>query len=394
MVRNVISRDALKRHPLAIDGAIAIFLALLALSSVVAAELPQEREPTHVALMLVQTLPLIARRRFPLAVLAVTAAGLLADTVLYLPAAKTFGPLVAIYTVGAELPRRTSFTALAVVAGSIAIALLLSSAPETRTPTVLFNNLAILLVVWFLGDSSRLRRVLSQTAAERDRLAAREQAEDRARAVREERQRIARELHDVVTHHVAVIAIQAAAAKESLDSSPRDARSAIDLIRRAARQALADMRRLVGLLGSMAEGEAPPSPRLDQLGVLVDGVREAGLDVELTIEGAPRTLDDGLELSAYRVIQEALTNCLRHAAGSRTHVTVTYGDEWLTLEVADDGRGNERSLEPPHEGRGLAGMRERVALFDGELACGPRPNGGFRVWARVPLLRSGVVAAT
>jgi signal transduction histidine kinase len=375
-----------------VDGAIAAILAILSLSSAVAAQLPAEREPAHIGLMLLQTLPLVLRRRYPLAVLALTGAALFVDLILYPAAAKTLGPLVAIYTVGAELPRRTSFGAIVFVVAVYAVALLSSSEPALKTPTIFFNNLAIILVVWFLGDSVRLRRLLARTAAERDRLLARAQAEDRASAIRGERERIARELHDVVTHHVAVIAIQASAASESLQSAPRDAESAIGVIRRSAREALADMRRMIGLLGSSTDPDTVPSPRLEHLDTLIRDVRAAGLDAVLSIAGTPRPLDDGLELSAYRVVQEALTNALRHSAGSRTQVTITYESDSLTLEVTDDGRGSARSLEPTHEGRGLAGMRQRVALFDGKLECGPQPAGGFRVWARLPTAGTSVAS--
>ena len=210
--------------------------------------------------------------------------------------------------------------------------------------------------------------------------------------MREERERIARELHDVVTHHVSVIVIQAGGAARVLDKRPEEARSALDAIAATGRQALTDMRRMLGILGESQTAE--PMPGLDQLGALVDQVRAAGLDVELAVTGEARPLDPGLEVSAYRIVQEALTNALKHAGGGAARVSIRYAPDALELAI-DDVRGSgvpdgADAVEPPHEGRGIVGMRERVAMLRGTFQAEPTPT-GFRVTARLPV-DAGAVA--
>jgi signal transduction histidine kinase len=211
-----------------------------------------------------------------------------------------------------------------------------------------------------------------------------------AQAVREERERIARELHDVVTHHVSVMVIQAGGAARVLDKRPDEARSALDAIATTGRQALTDMRRMLGILGESQTAE--PMPGLDQLGALVDHVRSAGLDVELAVTGDARPLGAGLEVSAYRIVQEALTNSLKHAGGGRAKVSIRYAADALELTI-DDMRGAGPAaddVEPAHEGRGIVGMRERVAMLRGTFHAAPTPA-GFRVTARLPV-DAGAVA--
>ncbi len=207
-----------------------------------------------------------------------------------------------------------------------------------------------------------------------------------------ERLRIARELHDVVTHHVSVIVIQAGAGLRALDRRPEGARTALQAVDRTGREALADMRRMLGILGSahddhgdIRDGQGlAPQPGLARLGELVEQVRAAGSPVELSIEGEQRQLDAGVELSAYRIVQEALTNVLKHAHGARARVDLRYGARALDIVVTDEGGTGRRDLgEPAHEGRGLIGMTERATLFGGTLEAGPTPT-GFRVVARLP----------
>jgi signal transduction histidine kinase len=231
------------------------------------------------------------------------------------------------------------------------------------------------------------------TVEERASRAEREREERAHRAVADERERIARELHDIVTHHVSVIVIQAGAARRALQRRPDDAAQAIDAIDSTGRLALADMRRMLGILGTTpaapahatAETQAlEPLPRLERLGQLIESVRAAGLPVELRVEGERRPLDPGVELSAYRIVQEALTNTLKHANGARASVTVRYEPSALEVRVADDGTGTAATAALDTGGRGLVGMRERVALFGGTLEAGPDGR-GFRVAARLPL---------
>ena len=202
------------------------------------------------------------------------------------------------------------------------------------------------------------------------------------RAVAEERRRIARELHDVVAHSVSVMTVQAGAVRRLLRPEQERERQALEVIEATGREALTEMRRLVGLLREQgAMPEFAPQPSMRTVDVLVGTVREAGLPVELAIEGEPQELPPGVDLSAYRVIQEALTNALKYAGPARAWVTVRWQERDLELEIANDG-----SSEAAGDGRGhgLAGLRERAALVGGSIESGPRDGGGFVVTARLP----------
>ncbi|HXL44153.1 MAG TPA: histidine kinase [Gaiellaceae bacterium] len=208
--------------------------------------------------------------------------------------------------------------------------------------------------------------------------------EEKARAaVAEERVRIARGLHDVVAHAISVIVVQARGGRRSLATEPEEAQEAFDSIEATAVEALAEMRRLLGVLRKGDEELAlAPQPSLRHLGTLVAQVREAGLPVELSVEGETTALPPGVDLSAYRIIQEALTNALKHAGPATARVLVRYGPEDLEVEVTDTGR---RPTGGDGSGHGLVGMRERVTLFGGQLEAGRPGEGGFAVRARLPL---------
>jgi signal transduction histidine kinase len=227
---------------------------------------------------------------------------------------------------------------------------------------------------WAAGRAIRHRRLREQQLEQ-------EKSEAEA-AIAEERTRIARELHDVVAHAISVIVLQARGGRRLLDAEPEETREALDAIERTATQALDEMRRLLGLLReSDAELALAPQPSLARLDALVDQVREAGLPVELSIEGKPTELPPGIDLSAYRIVQEALTNALKHAGPATARVTVRYGEGVLDLEVSDDGAGSGNGSGG---GQGLAGIRERVAVFGGNVEAGSRPEGGYAVRARLP----------
>jgi signal transduction histidine kinase len=302
---------------------------------------------------------LLVRRERPLAMLVVASfayyAAMLADSGAVFPAL-----IVAFYSAAQFLPRRTAFLwGTAAFAGA---ALAVSIEHFDRSPAAL-ARLAFLAAAWVLGDNARVRR---------------ERQEDRARqAVADERARIARELHDVVTHNVSVMVVQAAAGNDVFDERPDQARAALAAIEQTGRQALGELRRLLDVV---SDGNAP-QPGLAQLDELVDHVRRAGVGVELTVDGTPRELPPALDLSAYRIVQEALTNTLKHAHASRATVRVRYAPGEVDVEVADDGVGAAST----GGGRGLVGMHERVKLFGGELRAGPRPGGGFEVRARMPV---------
>ncbi|TFV80192.1 sensor histidine kinase [Blastococcus sp. CT_GayMR20] len=203
-------------------------------------------------------------------------------------------------------------------------------------------------------------------------------------AVAEERARIARELHDVVTHHVNLVVLQAMAASGMLDRDPEQVREPLRVIEASGREALTEMRRLLGVLREEdAERQLAPQPGVDDVEELVGTARTAGLDVGLAVSGTPRRLPAGLALTVYRIVQEALTNAARHAAGSRVGVSLRYEPDAVDVAVVDDG-GEPRD-DVPHGGRGLLGMRERVAVFAGTLETGPSADGGFAVHARLPV---------
>jgi signal transduction histidine kinase len=342
-----------------------------------------------VALALSASLPLAFRRRHPLAVLgvielavalhlSVLGAGLHAETV---------GLAAAVFTVAAQLPRGDSLRAAAAAGGlNLLIFAVLAGLGHTDAPGGAFGLTLAVAGAWALGDNLGTRRAYLASLEDRAARAEREQQQRAERAVLDERARIARELHDVVAHHVSAIAVQAGAAEEIAETDPRRARQALRTIQGASRQALAEMRALVGVLRDQPEDtQLAPQPGLAQLDRLVAQTRAAGLEVRVHVEGAPRALPEALDLSAFRVVQEALTNTLRHAHATRAEVLVRYGDDDLELVVSDDGAANGAEPAVAGAGRGLIGMRERVALFHGSLDVGRAATGGFRVRAILPI---------
>jgi signal transduction histidine kinase len=346
------------------------------------------------ALALLHTLPLAARRRFPGAVLGIGVASGLAVAALGLPPVVLgVAILVAVYSVAAYGDRWVSLAGLAAAElGSAAVQL---TPGRFQAPTVVTNAL-IIGAAWLLGHFVGLRRVYTAQLEERtaeleDRTAELEQAREELarRAVTEERLRLARELHDVVAHSMSVIAVQSGVGAHVADSQPKEAAKALAAIEATSRAALTELRRLLGVLRQDGEhqGSLAPVPGLADLDRLLGEVAKAGLAVKLRVEGARPQLPAGVDLSAYRIVQEALTNVVKHAGPARAQVVVGYRDHDVTVEVTDDGRG---VMAPTGDGRagvghGLIGMRERVAAFGGDLEVGPRPGGGFRVAARLPL---------
>jgi len=249
------------------------------------------------------------------------------------------------------------------------------------------------LLAWVLGDSLRTRRAYYTQLEERAARLEKEREAQAKVAVAAERARIARELHDVVAHNVSVMVVQADGAAYVLDTAPEQTRQALETISGTGRQALAEMRRLLGVLrtGENAEvGEYVPQPGVEQLADLVEQVRSTGLTVDFRIEGTPRPLPSSVELTAYRIVQEALTNTRKHGGPDvGATVRLTYGSDDLILLAEDDGRGAQRELYEVGGldglGQGLIGMRERVGMVGGSLDAGPRPGGGFRISAVLPL---------
>jgi signal transduction histidine kinase len=389
-------RARLAANPILVDAVIALGLTLASIVAIAGgAQDAGSREPLSVALLLLETIPLIARRRWPLGILIVT----VVVTVLHASMAgpeglnESLGAMVAVYTVAAETDRRTSLSATLATAAAFAV-LIVTKGTFPANFQGLLQTLMIVGLFWAVGDWTRTRRLYAQADRDRIRLLEAEREERARRAVLEERERIARELHDVVTPHVSVIVIQAGAGLTALDRRPEAAREALHAIDRTARQALTDMRRMLGIMGEAApEGDVArqPMPGLDRLGELVEQVRSAGLPVELAIAGERRRLDAGVELSAYRIVQEALTNALKHAAGARARVELAYGADALDIRVTDEGgRGRHDVAELGEGGRGLIGMRERVGVFGGAFEAGPTLT-GFTVHASLPALPDGTL---
>jgi signal transduction histidine kinase len=386
---------------IAIDSAIAFGLTALSLISVVggATDVGQ-REPLSIALLVLESVPLLFRRRWPIPVLVVTGIATLLHVLLagQNEVNEGLGSLVALYSVAERTDRRTSAgLAIALGVSFAAVFLIVGGLPAG------LNGLVVSLVViglsWALGDWARTRRLYAEAIEGRTRLLELEREVRAAQAVQGERERIAREMHDVVTHHVSVIVIQSGAGLSALDRQPEQTRTALEAIGRTAREALLEMRRMVGVLGGPAsdahrDGGMSPMPGIERLGELVEEVRAAGLPVELSLAGERRPLDAGVEVSAYRIVQEALTNALKHARGARARVDVRYEADALVIGVTDEGGAGERDLgAEAGGGRGLIGLRERVALFGGEFEAGPTPT-GFRVAARLPVEPASPAPAT
>jgi len=345
-------------------------------------------------LILLQTVPLAWRRRAPITVLAVTMTALFVYSVEgYFTSFAALGFLVALYTAAAYRERSVSIPAG--IAAAFVVLLVVLVQKEPVEPDAVLAEFLFVGAAWFLGDGLRIRR--GQVLMLEDRASRLEgEREERAeRAVTEERRVIARELHDVVAHNVSVIVAQAGAAQRISGSQPREALAALGSIEHAGREALVEMRRLMGLLRPDAERvtKRAPQPGLDELDALVGQVGEAGVPVLLTIEGEPRALPVGLDLSAYRIVQEALTNVLKHSHPSRVDVVVRYRPASLELTITDDGASpheQAQRIEGVDDDRasriryGHLGMHERVALFGGELSAGPVVGGGYRVWATLP----------
>jgi signal transduction histidine kinase len=329
------------------------------------------------------TLPLAWRRRAPLAVVLVYALisalqGLLGGE-LFAGDPPLIGALaagvLAFYSLGAHAPDREATAGL--VAGVAGMWTGVLASGEVDFQSFVFSAGLVGLAPWLGGRANRARR-LRTDALERER-------DQRGRAAAsEERQRIARELHDVVAHGVVLMVLQAQGARRILDHDTDRAREALEAIEETGQTALAEIRRSLGILrDEHAQAQLAPQRSLDDLGALVDEMREAGLMVDLRVVGEPRELRDGIERSAYRIVQEALTNTIKHAGLVPTRVTVTYEPEGLVLEVADEGGG--AVADDGGAGQGLAGMRERVRLHGGELDAHPVAGRGFVVRARIPL---------
>jgi signal transduction histidine kinase len=381
--------------PLLADGLLAVGLGLLSVLSALSDRRRGANVPALGIGLLVALVPaLFIRRRLPGTSLAAVAGLQIGIFALGMPPSANFAAeLAAPYSVALYGSRRVRLLA----AACAGVALVVLALPVSRRWDR-GDALGLLLAgggAWLVGEVMRSRRASVADLAERTARLERERDLEARRAAAEERLRIARELHDVVAHNLSVVVVQAQAAQRMLDRDLERARGVVGSIERTGREALDEMRRLLGLLRSGepagdGEGDGPfgPQPGLARLAELLDQVRAAGLPVTLRVEGAERPLTAAVDLSAFRIVQEALTNALKHAGPAHAEVLLRYGAGDLELTVADDGRGGSARFDAapvPSSGHGLVGMRERVELFGGELAAGPRPGGGYQVRARLPL---------
>ncbi|MFH8219607.1 sensor histidine kinase [Streptomyces sp. NPDC018057] len=376
-------------HPRAVDGLTA--LVATAVAALLGAEAAAQGWPPFDlaawALVALANLSLALRGRAPLGVFLFVHLCWIAYVALgHWPVVDTPAAMVALYTVAAARPARTAAVCAGLLGGTWVYAGVVSHSDTMAS--VVGQAVGYPLVLWRFGQVARRSAELTV------RLRA-EQAERARREVAGERVRIARELHDVIAHHMAVITIQAGLARFVLDTDTRTARQALTTIGAAGGEALAELRRMLGLLraegadgtggtGDLREGgpAAEPAPGLDRLEELVERVRAGGVRVGVRIRGTPRPLPPGVQLCVYRVVQEALTNVLKHAPGARADVELVYQEGELAVSVTDDGRNRARTAGTG--GHGLIGMRERAKLYDGTIAVGPRREGGFGVRLTLP----------
>ncbi len=389
--------EFLRRHPTGVDTFWAVLLVASGFLWLVEASVGRGSRLAGVPIVLALGATIALRRRAPekMLMLAILC-GLVQMATNVRPNVADFAMLVIVYTVAVASSRPASRFALGVAISAAPLATL--RWPHSQqgwwedVVSAVFVSIPFVLA-WVLGDSIRTRRAYYAQLEERAARLEKEREAQSKVAVAAERARIARELHDVVAHNVSVMVVQADGAAYVLDSSPEQTRQALETISGTGRQALAEMRRLLGVLRTGEPGEENdyvPQPDVEQIDELVEQVRGAGLPVDFKVVGSPRQLPSGVELTAYRIVQEALTNTRKHGGPDvGASVRLTYFDDGLGLLVEDDGRGAQREMYEDGgadgSGHGLIGMRERVGMVGGTLDAGPRPGGGFRISALLPL---------
>ncbi len=387
------------RHPLITDVILASVLAGLALLSLAAGWESGQQVAfiTALLLTLVLILPLMARRYFPLAVLLFMTAIELYYRFLFIPEPRYTGyALLFAVASAAAFGRRQwrTWVISAVIFIEMTAILYLGLFSDSgwlkdSIPAQLLQlllNLFLFGAAWWIGKVFRSRRERETELKRRTEQLKLEREENARRAVLEERVRIARELHDVVAHHVSVMGVQAGAARRVLERQPDKAHEMLSSIENSSRHAINELHRLLGLLRPKKQiDKTSPQPSLKQLDTLVKEMYSVGLPVELRIVGKERSIPESVDLSAYRIIQEALTNTLKHAGPAKAIVTVTYSDNMIELNIADNGQGKITEDSLQSGGRGLIGMKERVILHRGQLDTGDVKSGGFFVRVKLPL---------
>lgn len=373
-----------------VDAAMAIVLFVSSLLSMVGLpeiEGVQSVDVFTFVLIATATLPLAWRRRLPVSVVVVALASFMTYVAIgYPPSWALFGLSFALYSVGTELP----FDRSRIIGGGvIAIATLWAFVGvfvESVPWTGVLGTLLFFTFPWLLGLEARRRSQRAKDLEARAVKAEMLHAQEEIEAVRVERARIARELHDAVAHEMTVMTIHAAAAERAITTDPQAAERSLGIVQDAGRRGLTEMRRLLGLLREGGDAEAAPQPGMDSVPALVAQMADAGLQVVLEVDGEPTELSAGVDLSAYRIVQESLTNVIRHA-GPDVHAVVhlTYTPDALEITVADNGRGASEGLGAEQSGHGLVGMEERAALLGGSMVAGPRAGGGYHVHATIPM---------
>jgi len=392
--------NMINRYPLITDATLASVLAGLATLSLLVNWEPGQKIPFPLAVLLTLMLiaPLILRRYFPLAVLTFMVVVEIYYRFLLIPEPRytAYAVLFAVASAAAFGSRNwrvwvISFVILIEMIAIISLAVIypesgwLKGAPLAQFLQLLMN-LFLFGAAWWIGEVFRSRREREAELKERTEQLKGEREENAQRAVLDERVRIARELHDVVAHHVSVMGIQAGAARKVLNKQPDKANEALSEIESSSRQAISELHRLLGFLRpkNQADGVSP-QPSLKQLDILVKEMQNSGLPTEINVIGTEKPIPESIDLSAYRIIQEALTNILKHAGPAKATITLKYSNDVMELEIVDDGKGEITSSGKKPGGRGIIGMQERVSLHGGTLETGNLPGGGFFVRAKLPL---------
>ncbi|MCL3859676.1 sensor histidine kinase [Actinotalea sp. K2] len=371
------------RRPWLLDSALALLLLLGAvLTTSAPSHVSRPADATMYLLATAASAPFVLRRRAPLPVLLVTSVPVMALIVLgYSTALVGAGLFLAAYTVAAWSSRRATL-----VAAGYVLTILVSLTvlvPWEMGPAELVTNGAVFAGTFALGRGAASRRQNLVLLRERAELAERARVEEARRAVSDERLRIAQELHDVLGHTLGVIALQAGVGAHVIDVDREEARAALVAVSESSRSALGEVRRIIGTVRhETGDGTYTSPPGLASVKTLADELTVAGLPVEVHVEGEQVDLPPALDLTAYRIVQESLTNVVRHARAGHAWVTIRYRSEAVEVEVEDDGIGPADDGAP--HGHGQLGMRERVAVWGGSLHVGARKNGGYRVTARLP----------
>ena len=384
-----------KDHPTAADTALAVLIFAISVLGLLTVEpdaggaTNREVDPFAFAALGLLTLSVAFRRRAPEAMLFLSVAAVIPYWVLdYVDSGASIPVLLNLYTVGAHVDRPRSVRTGVVATVPLLVVMIVGvvADEESLPPIAVVGNLAIFVAAWLVGDTFRNRRAYLAEVEARAERAERDRESAAQRAVAQERTRIARELHDVVAHSVSVMVVQAGAARRVIDRHPEQTVESLGIIEATGRNALDELRRVLGVLRSDEAAATAPQPTAHDVGALVQQWRDAGHSVALTVHGEAPELPLGISLTVYRIAQEALTNVMKHAGpDAHTDVCVRHRPGSVTVEVVDDGRGPIRRDDVPSAGQGLIGMRERVELFGGQLELGPRAGGGFRVHATLPV---------